>query len=319
VKTLASGLTTHLASGVTTLAVCWKVTRTDGVVIRGTEHDTDIVLSADSPAVWGGTYQAKAAITGSSVRSTADLSVDNMEVEGAENDLAVPDLTAADIEAGLFDDAEVVVFLVNWASPNDGRIILRTGNLGVITRTAEGQYRAELRGLAQRLMQRTVRTYGVSCDAELGDARCGVDVDALAITGTVTAVTSNRVFTATLVLNSPQEAAGYFSGGLLTWSTGDNAGFSMELKADRSGSPEVMELFLPMPYDIAAGDTFALKPGCDKSAYHCKVKFDSFVNFRGHGVYVPGMGELAVFGGQTGERTARHDIFSREETDSEIP
>ena len=314
-RTLPVALQTHLQGDVTTLAVCWRITRRDGVLILGTEHDQDLTISGSgSPTVaLAGTYLAHAGITGSDVRSTSDMSVDNMEVTGAINqgDLSLIDLSAADIEAGLFDDASVVLFMVNWQAPDDGQIVLRTGNIGEIRRTAEGQYRTELRGLAQRLTQNIVRTYGSSCDAELGDTRCGVDIDALTITGTVTSVGSNRQFSASLAYGSPAVGAeaGDFNGGLVTWTSGQNDTFSMEVKQDTLGSPGDILLYLPMPYDIEVGDTFTMRPGCDKSAAMCKGRFANLVNFRGHGAWVPGMGELAAFGGQTAEKKPRSSGF----------
>lgn len=277
-RPLTPELEAHLAQEVTTLAACWRVTRPDGVLILGTEHDQDIIIEANSPShPYTGTYLARAGITGSDVRSTSNMSVDNMEVEGAINaagDLTVPGLSPSDIEAGLFDNASVVLFLVNWQAPDDGQIVLRTGNIGEISRTAEGKYKTELRGLAQKLSQNIIRTYGSSCDAELGDARCGIDLTAYTLTGTVTAVTSNRRFMAEL----------------------------------NEGSPTItidIELFLPMPNDIEVGDEFSIRPGCDKSAVTCRETFANIKNFRGHGYLVPGIGELISFGGQTAERVDR--------------
>jgi hypothetical protein len=270
-KSLTPELTAHIAQDLTTLAVCWRVTRTDGVMILGTEHDRDIEIGLDSPShPYTGTYLARAGITGSNVRSSSDMSVDNLEIEGAVNngDLSLVDLSAADIEAGLLDDADVVLFLVNWEAPDDGQIVLRTGTLGEIHRTAEGQYRTELRGLAQKLTQQLLRTYGPSCDAELGDTRCGISLGALTVTGVVTAVTSNRAFSATIASGSPQTSC-------------------------------ALTLYLPMPYDIEVGDTFTIRPGCDKSAVMCKERFANLVNFRGHGFWVPGTAAITQFGGQT--------------------
>lgn len=311
-RALPAALSSHLQGEVTTLAVCWRIERPDGVLILGTEHDQDITIEGDSPtAPYGGTYRAQAAITGSDVRSTSDMSVDNMDVEGAidTGDLTIVDLSAADIEAGLFDDAAVVLFLVNWQAPDDGQIVLRTGNIGEISRTAEGRYRTELRGLAQRLAQNVVRTYGSSCDAELGDSRCMVDILALTITGEVTAVTNNRQFAATLDYGSPVPDAGYFNGGIVTFTSGDNDTFSMEVKQDTYGSPAEILLYLSMPRDIGVGDTFTIRPGCDKSAAMCKGQFANLVNFRGHGAWVPGQGEILAFGGQTAEKKPRPASF----------
>lgn len=272
-RSLPLALQTHLAGEIVTLAACWRVERQDGVLILGTQHDRDLDITANSNTMdLTGTYLSQAGITGSSVKSTPDMSVDNMEVEGStQPTLDISDLSAGDIEAGLFDDASVTLFLVNWSAPDDGQIILRTGNIGAINRTSEGRYRTELRGLAQRLSQNFVRTYGTSCDAELGDSRCTVDIAALTVAGTVVAVTSNRVFQVELGSSSPPE--------LLD-----------------------IELFLAMPYTVQVGDTFTIKPGCDKSAPMCKIRFSNLVNFRGHGFWIPGLGEAAVFGGQTPER-----------------
>lgn len=271
-RQIPAALAAHLQSEVTTLAVCWRVERRDGVLILGTEHDQDLTISegGSPPNPYAGTYVAQAGITGSNVKSTSDISVDNMEVEGAINqgDLQLVDLTAADIEAGLFDDASVALFLVNWQAPDDGQIVLRTGNIGEIRRTAEGQYRTELRGLAQRLSQTIGRTYGSSCDAELGDSRCRVDIDALTTTGEVIEVTSNRRFVASIEYGSPAAV--------------------MDL-----------ELYLAMPRDIAIGDSFTIRPGCDKSLIMCRERFANLVNFRGHGFWTPGIGNLSQFGGQT--------------------
>ena len=166
---------------VTSLQVCWVVTRRDGVEIRGTEWDRDLTITTGD---YAGTFLARAGITGSDIRSTSDLSVDNLEVIGAlaaplttdsssASSLFLLDVTAADIEAGLLDNAEAVTFLVNSNDPDLFQRVLRAGWLGNSQRTAEGQYKIELRGLTQALSQGIVRTYGVGCDAELGDCRAG--------------------------------------------------------------------------------------------------------------------------------------------------
>ena len=310
--TLPSALQAHIAQTVTTLAVCWRLERTDGELVLGTEFDRDVVITTGPLA---GEYLTQVGITGSNVRSTSDMSVDNMEVDGAirpNGDLVVNDLSAAEIEAGLYDDATVSLFLCNWQAPDDGQVILRTGNIGAVSRDSDGRYKTELRGLAQRLAQNFVRTYGSSCDAELGDTRCGVDIEALTFTGTVTAVSSTRLFSVSIDYGSPDPGLDedFFDGGLLTWLTGDNADFEMEVRRLTYESPDTnVQLYLPMSQDITVGDTFTVRPGCDKSAAMCKGRFANLVNFRGHGAWCPGLGELGMFGGQTAERKLTSDDF----------
>lgn len=266
-RVLTDNLVLHLAQDVTTLAVCWRVTRRDGVQILGTEHDRDLTITEGD---YAGTYMAAAGITGSTVQSTSDLSVDNLEVNGAINntgDLTLIDLTVADIESGLMDNAQVTLLMVNWEAPDDGQVVLRTGTIGEISRTSEGQYKTELRGLTQYLSKNLLRSYGTACDADFGDARCGIDLVALTVTGTVTAVTSNRRFVATL--------------------------------DDSPGTVMDTELFLPMYHDIAVGDTFTIRPGCDKSMPMCKIRFNNIANFRGHGLWTPGTADMMDYGGKS--------------------
>ncbi len=45
-KTISAELQAHLASENVTLATCWKLTRTDSVVMGFTDHDRDLVVGA---------------------------------------------------------------------------------------------------------------------------------------------------------------------------------------------------------------------------------------------------------------------------------
>lgn len=268
--------------------MCWNVVRTDGTVIRGTEHDDDIVIDSGS---YAGTYLGSTGITGSSVQSGADLSVDNLEVEGSLVSLLT--MSAADIEAGLFDDAEVTLFTLNWSLPNDGQVVVRYGNLGNIQRTTEGRYKAELRGLTQRLTQPVLRTYSPTCDANLGDARCGKDISALILTATVTSVTSRRRFNVSLVGTDTSTANGDYNGGKLTGLTGDNTGFAREVRKDAVGDVlGHLDTFEPFPAEVQAGDTFSLSPGCDKTLETCRDRFDNVLRFKGYGVFTPGVAKM---------------------------
>lgn len=45
-RTASSNLTAHLASEVTTLAACWKLTLTDSTVMGFTDHTSDLTISS---------------------------------------------------------------------------------------------------------------------------------------------------------------------------------------------------------------------------------------------------------------------------------
>ncbi len=282
-RTVPSGLATHLAGTVRTLAVCWRIERRDGELILGTEHDADIVVASGDLA---GTYHAETGISGSAIESSSDMKVDNLEVEGhLDAIVSIVGLTEADVAAGLYDGARVDLFLCNWATPADGQVVIRHGTLGEIRRTSEGKFTAELRGLTQALTQTVIRTYSDLCDADLGDTRCGKDISALTVTATVTAVTSRRVFNCTLTGSG---SAGDYVGGRLLGLTGDNTGYSREVKVDDGGSTlGHLELWEQMPRTVAIGDTFSLAPGCNKEFATCRDRFANALRFQGFGLYTP--------------------------------
>jgi uncharacterized phage protein (TIGR02218 family) len=139
-------------------------------------------------------------------------------------------LSAADLRAGVWDGATVEIFLVNWSNLANGKIILKRGTIGEVE-LKDMVFRAELRGLSQALSQQIVELYTPDCRADLGDTRCKINLVALTVTGAITAVTDRRNFTDT----SRTEAANYWNGGLLTWTSGANVGRKMEVKAFASG------------------------------------------------------------------------------------
>ena len=208
-KNYSPAYAAHLQQSNTTLAICWRIVKKNGELILGTDHDRDIAIEdtniglGDSGSLafsLNGVYKASSGITGSDIKSGADMSVDNMEVQGAiAQHGAIIDLSVADIEAGLLDGAEVTTFRVNWQDPSDFQEVLRHGVLGEITRDSDGVYRTEIRGLKQLLSQVITRTFSERCQVvRFGDSECKYEIANDTITGTVTSVTSARRFTATL-------------------------------------------------------------------------------------------------------------------------
>lgn len=262
-KTASSALASHIAGEISTLATCWKVTRKDGTVLGFTDHDQNINFSSVQ-------YQASSGYSRSAIHAIADLSVDNLDIQSA---LDSEMLVAADLRDGLWDNAEVEIFLVNWQNLTQGKITLKRGTIGQVE-LQDGFFKAELRGLTQALQQQIVELYTPDCRADLGDARCKVDLAPLTMTGTVTAATDQYGFTDSL----RTEADNYWNGGLVVWTGGANEGRKMEISTFAAG---VFTLFLPMPNVITAGDTYSMQPGCDKSFATCQSRYNNVANFRG--------------------------------------
>jgi uncharacterized phage protein (TIGR02218 family) len=268
-KLLPPALQSHLATGTTTLAWCWRITRNDGTKLGFTDHDRDLAFD-------GTAFEAATGFTASEIKDALGLSVDNLEVSSA---LKSDRLNEDDLAAGLYDDAIVEIWRVNWTD-TDQRVLMRSGSLGEVRRSGAA-FTAEVRGLAHYLQQPKGRLYQSACDADLGDVRCGIDLDNPAFrgAGTVLAAASPRLFTAS---GLAAFAAGWFTRGLVTFTSGANAGRSHEVKRHTlAGTEATIELWQPMASAISAGDTFTVTAGCDKQLATCKARFANAANFRG--------------------------------------
>jgi uncharacterized phage protein (TIGR02218 family) len=269
VKAIGAILKSHLAGEVTTLATLWKVTRRDAQVFCFTDHDADIDYQ-------GLTYTAATGYSASAIRTSDAMDVDNMEVEGM---LSSETITDDDLLAGLWDFAEFTIMRVNYADLTMGHEVLRAGTMGNV-RSGRQHFAVELRGMTQPLQQPVGRVYTPACDADLGDARCGISLAGITVAGTVTAASTQSAF----IDSGRGEAAGWFNFGLLTFTSGDNTGYAMEVKTFSAGAFVLQQ---GMPNPIQAGDTYSVYAGCDKLLSTCASKFSNVVNFRGF-PHVPG-------------------------------
>src|SRR3546814_16042070 len=109
--------------------------------------------------------------------------------------------------------------------------MVKSGIKGNMKSVAREVATMELRGLTQYLQQTLLEQTSLTCRAELGDARCTVDLSAFTVTGVVDAVASRLVFDAILDVGSI-ETPGWFVGGVLTFTSGENDGFSKRVKLD---------------------------------------------------------------------------------------
>jgi len=268
-RNLPPDLQAALDSGATTLCWCWRITQRFGTSLGFTDHDRDLVFD-------GTTFEAASGFTASEIRESVGLSVDNLDVESA---LSSPHLSETALAAGDFDDAAVEIFRVDWTNPAS-RVLMRRGSIGEVRRTGSA-FAAEVRGLAHYLQQTKGRVFQFACDAELGDARCGVDTGNSAFRGegVVTDILGNRMFAAT---GLAAFADGWFTRGLLTFVSGDNAGRAVEVKQHRRHAANVtFELWQQPGAPLTSADTFVVTAGCDKQHATCRLRFANVANYRG--------------------------------------
>ncbi len=264
-RTLSPGLAAHVAGEATTLCRCWSLTRRDGAVLGFTDHDRD--LSFD-----GILFRANAGLEAAEASSELGFATGGGEVLGA---LAASGLREEDLSRGLYDDARVALWLVNWADPGQ-RTLLETGFVGEVKRS-DCSFNAEVRGLGKAFDEERGRLYTAGCSADLGDARCGALV--LQAPAMVTATDGRLTITAP-VLGGFQD--GHFTGGRLVFEAGQNVGFTTEIRSHRNADGAVvLQLWQAAPRPIAIGDVFIAFPGCDKRFATCRDKFGNGANFRG--------------------------------------
>ncbi|HEY9038950.1 MAG TPA: DUF2163 domain-containing protein [Roseovarius sp.] len=274
-KSLSLGLQAHLDAGTTTLAWCWRITRADGVTLGFTDHDQPLVFD-------GTAFEPESGFAASEVRSGTDLSVDAQDAEGV---LTSDRITETDILDGRWDNAEVEVWRVNWAETSQ-RVLMRQGAIGQIRR-GRLAFVAEVRSLAHTLGQTVGRTFQATCDAALGDTRCGVDLEDPAFKGigAVLDVLRDRAFTAS---GLGAFTSGWFTFGTIEWTSGANAGRRAEVIAhDVTEGIAVLTLLEAPVRAIAEGGSFTIRAGCDKRIETCSAKFANTANFLGF-PHIPG-------------------------------
>ncbi len=286
-KNLSPALQAHLDDGTTSLSWCWRISRADGVALGFTDHDRALTFD-------GTDFEPESGFAASEIRAGSDLAVDAQDSTGV---LTSDRITETDILDGRWDNAAVELWRVNWADTSQ-RVLLRRGAVGQIRR-GRMAFVAEVRSLAHVLGQTVGRTFQSGCDARLGDARCGIDLEngIYKGTGLVTDVLRDRAFMATGLSGFD---AGWFTSGTLTWTGGANAGRITEVLAHAlDGSIATLTLLEAPVRAIAEGDSFIARAGCDKRIATCSTKFANVANFRGF-PNIPGQDAVLRYASQDG-------------------
>ena len=286
-KQIDPALQAHLDDGTTTLAWCWRITRADGVSFGFTDHDRTLTFE-------GTEFEPESGFAASEIRAGSDLSVDAQDAEGV---LSSDRITETDILEGRWDNAEVELWRVNWADTSQ-RVLMRRGAVGQIRR-GRMAFVAEVRSLAHVLGQTVGRTFQAGCDAGLGDARCGVDLDDPAYkgSGAVIDLLRDRAFTASGLAGF---ASGWFSFGTIDWTSGANAGRQAEMLAhDLVDGVAVLTLLEAPVRAVTKGDAFTIHAGCDKRIETCSAKFSNVANFRGF-PHIPGQDTILRYASRDG-------------------
>lgn len=302
----------------TTKALFLLIRRRDGETLRSTNVDMDLNVTAGG--IYTGTYSSSAAISITAIKSNSSLAVDNAEVSGGLSAVAMVDIrlnfTAEDVEGGVWDMARVRVFEADTDDLSAIRVLL-IGPIGKIRRTFEGGYTCEVRNILQLVQQKIGETYSVTCRAILGSGvdsddptpiikRCGVDLTAYEVAGSITSINRDHFSWYDTSIISTDYPTGWFRDGIARWTSGANAGRRMQIRRHLDGGLIVLDE--QAPYSFEVGDAYVLTPGCSHVMTYspqkeyattfawngispvgdCKDKFNNLINMKAEAT-MPGM------------------------------
>ena len=263
----------HLECNVTTICYVWIVERRDGEKLGFTDHDN--VINVDDVIC-----DPQSGFTAGAIENAIGFSGDTNEVTGA---LTSDKISAYDLDAHLYDGASVVQWLVNWANPSE-KTAIRRYYVGEITRE-QNLFRVELRSYSASLEQVRGRYYTRHCDADLGDVKCGVDLQnsKFRLKGVVASEPAPSFQSIFTTINADFTTT-WFSLGKLQFISGDMKGQNFTIASIQEGTlPEQIRISIleSFPLKPKIEDAFTITAGCDKNFFTCKEKFSNGINFRG--------------------------------------
>lgn len=271
-------MTDWIQPELTSIALCWRLDRRDGVALGFTSHDRDLMVE-------GLRYAAAPGMLPSAISLSDGFDVDTLDISGALTSDAITD---ADLQAGRWDGAWVRLFAVDWEQPEAGTLPLARGELGDVG-SRDGAFTAELRGPTALLERPAVEYTSPECRAELGDRRCRVD-----LAGRTRIVPVAEVLDPlTIRMGEAEPMANAYGYGRLRWIGGANSGLTSAILASDGDEISLRE---PPPFAIDEGVMAELTEGCDKGFATCRDRFGNSDNFRGE-PHLPGNDLLTRYPG----------------------
>lgn len=237
-KTLSSDLQALLATGAFLMADCFTITLVSGTVYRWTTFDVDISYG-------GHTFEHASddfTIIRSKISWSNDLSTDTMDIKLIPQVQLTSGLLLP-LQNGDWDAAIVQldrVFMAPGHSDPTGGVLLFIGRVGDI-QLDKTQVSISVKSHIELLNIDFPRNiFGPSCQRILYDAGCGVNKATYTFTGTITdAVTSEGGPADALSMPvSVSDDDGYFTQGIINFTSGLNAGLQRTVKHYDGGGDE---------------------------------------------------------------------------------
>jgi uncharacterized phage protein (TIGR02218 family) len=259
----------------TTMALCWRLERSDGAGIALTSHDETLVRD-------GVSFDPAPGMMPASITRSLGLEPDEGEVEGA---LSSDALDEQDLGLGRWDGASMRLTAVDWTDTAAETIALLGGEIGSVTIDGD-RFAADLVGAAAKLDNPVCPATSAECRAQFGGKQCRVD-----LAGRTVAATVIDAGGAELTLD--RELDDRFVLGRLRYMSGANCGLTTTILAVEGATVLIRDL--PRA-TIETGCRIQLREGCDKRFATCVTRFANALNFRGE-PHLPGNDLLTRYPG----------------------
>lgn len=253
-----------LAATGLTLCRVWTLTLKNGTIIRRTDHDQDVVFG-------GNNYSARSGFQLSAIRTTLNEGVANATISVALSDDS--DISEDTVKRGVLDDARLVVTLIDYTTPDAGSMPVIGGRIGRQRFTELNLLDADIDGSAAGLGRTIGEHYSQNCRNQFGDRQCRYPVETLRTPFTVTSVGP-----ASFVAAETVAPVGYWAFGVVTWTSGNNAGNAYDVTASEADGR--IALGIATGFTIEPGDQGTITPGCSKERSMCADRWKNLMNIR---------------------------------------
>lgn len=246
----------------------YRIARTDGVVVRLTDHSAPIEFDGES-------YQPTNSANASAVIARSGLGESSFDTAGAiTSDL----ITEADLRAGRYRGAEILEILVDFRFPFLGALELTRAWVDK-TRIRGANWEAECLGISGKLEVKVGGLLEKRCNYKLGEmATCGLDIVPLSnYYAPVSHVLDARSFRVQDLGST--RPLGWFAYGSAIFRSGPNDGLEFLIQSYDNAN-QLVVLGAQPPASLAVGHRVDLIVGCDRSLAKCNA-FGNSLNFGG--------------------------------------
>jgi len=161
--TIPPSISAQLEAGTSTLCWCWRLTRPDGFKLGFCDHDQALEID-------GLGFLPMARMASPDAETETGLAPDQA---GLSLVLEDDRITLGELRAGVWGETQVELLRADWSAP-DQNVRVQAWWFGAVAIFNQG-CEVELLGREHRLERQIGRVFARSCDASLGDVRCGVE------------------------------------------------------------------------------------------------------------------------------------------------